>query len=53
MGPYSSLFNNESFFRKFGWRSSLTRTSHQFRGQKTRARLNTIFLRSTQPYFEV
>jgi hypothetical protein len=50
MGPYSSLFRNESFFRKFGSRSSLTRTSHRFRGQKTSARPNTIFPRSTQHY---
>jgi hypothetical protein len=50
MGPYYRLFYNELFFRKFGSRSSLTRTSHRFRSQKTRARPNTIFPRSTQHY---
>jgi hypothetical protein len=50
IGSNVSLFRNESFFRKLGSRSSLTRTSHALRGQKTHARPNTIFPRSTQHY---
>jgi hypothetical protein len=46
----TGIFRNESFLRKFGSRSSLTRTNHWPRGQKTRARPNTIYPRSTQHY---
>jgi hypothetical protein len=52
LDPNGSLFSNESFFRKFGSRSSLTRTSHWLKRPKARARPNTIFPRSTQHYFK-
>jgi hypothetical protein len=48
MLKFAGLFRNESFCPKLGSRSSLTRTSHWLRRQKTRACPNTIFPRSTQ-----
>jgi hypothetical protein len=38
LDPYGSLFSNESFFRKLGLRSSLTRTSHRLKRPKASAR---------------
>jgi hypothetical protein len=49
-GSNVSLFRNESFIGKLSSCSSLTQTSHWLRGQKTRARPNTIYPRSTQHY---
>jgi hypothetical protein len=44
-------FRNKPFCQKLGLRSSLTRMIHWLRRQKTRARPNPIFLRSTQHYY--